>query len=284
MHADSHEGLFSPRPTGLVLGLLAGLLPGCGDEPVPTPTSTLPYATEPSLQAQGLAVRYEAALDAVVFEMRVAGDAGAVQPTPAGQVDGAPVLGYVFTTSLASTDVGFGAVEGTVALAVTSHPDFDDTPLWDEDQNGAYDDDGVVYHAHWVVLSEDERAPAGLAVLPRREGDVLPPTAPMDMYLDAPGFTVVEDGSAIRVVVPADRIGRKLDVEVGGATAYMQVDASGEPLLAVHGLVSQIDGVVPIADADTAPAASWPARTVATPTTTDVFEIDQRTSAAAMRW
>jgi len=62
------------------------------------------------------------------------------------------VLGYVFPTTLKPEDAGFGKVEGILALAVTSHPDFDDTPLWDENNNSNYADDGIIFHSHWVVL------------------------------------------------------------------------------------------------------------------------------------
>ena len=55
-------------------------------------------------------------------------------------------MGYVFPTSLKSEDVGFGQVEGIVALALTSHPDFDDTPLWDENTDGTFDNDGIIWH------------------------------------------------------------------------------------------------------------------------------------------
>lgn len=251
---------------------------GTSDETSSSGEAPLPHADDPSLQAISLGVSYDASIDTVVFEMQLEGDAGAATPTPAGQVDGAPVLGYVFSTSLSPTDVGFDDVEGTVALAVTSHPDFDDTPLWDEDGNAAYDDDGIVYHAHWVVLVDDDRAPAGLAVRQRDDSSVLPPTAPMPMYLDSPGFTVIEDGETIRVLVPSDRIGRRLDFSVGGVTAYMEVDASGDtPLLAVHGVLSAIDGgsiSTPVADAANAPSTSWPSTRVETPEElTDEFAV-----------
>lgn len=259
----------SRRPRVGAAACVAALGLASCSEPVGGTMAPLPYASEPALQATALDVRYEASIDSVVFEMRTAGNAGVVAPAAVGQLDGAPVLGYVFLTDLASTDVGFDAVEGTVALAVTSHPDFDDTPLWDEDGNAAYDDDGVVYHAHWVVLVEDARAPGELAVRQESADTILPPTAPMNMYLDSPGFTVIEDGFAIRVVVPADRMARKLATAVGGVTAYMEVDASGEaPLLALHGLISAIDeGAVSTAinGADGALSVGWPTRTTMTP-------------------
>ncbi|MEO5823753.1 MAG: hypothetical protein ABIT71_24875, partial [Vicinamibacteraceae bacterium] len=70
-------------------------------------------------------VTYLVDLDLLVFEQQVAGTAGGTTPKAHGALDGAPVLGYVFPTSLPSTAVGFGTAEGIVALAVTSHPDFD---------------------------------------------------------------------------------------------------------------------------------------------------------------
>src|SRR5690606_15602560 len=118
-----------------------------------------------------------------------------------GGMDRAPVLGYVFPTSLRSQDVGFAPTEGVVALAVTSHPDFDDTPLWDENGDGIYDNDGLAFHTHWVVLAPDDRVPGGLAVkeTARIEQD-LPPTNPgMPMFMDSPGFSVVLRGNALRV-------------------------------------------------------------------------------------
>ncbi len=222
-----------------------------------------PYAADPSFQLAAFDVSYSPALDSVVFEVEAAGDAASVVPEKAGQLDGAPVLGYVFVTTIEPEWIGFGDVEGTVALAVTSHPDFDDTPLWDEDSNERFDDDGAVYHAHWVVLGDNPRAPAGLAVVQSDGSSTLPPTAPMPMYLDSPGFTVVEEGARLRVLVPADRIKRNLGFTTGALTAFMQVDATGStPLLAVHEVLSQVrDGApdTPVVNAGAAPASAWPA-------------------------
>lgn len=259
------------RTTALAL-LLAPSLTGCGTSDDGTMNEAqgstaadppTPFDDEPALRVEGLTPRYNAQLDALIFELTTSGDAASVAPTPAGQVDGAPVLGYVFPTTLAPQDVGFDGVEGTVALAVTSHPDFDDTPLWDEDGNANYDDDGVTYHAHWVVLVPDSDAPAGLSVASAPDGAGLPPTAPMPMYLDSPGFTVVEDGSQLRVLVPLDRVRRRSDFEVGLLTAAMRVDASGNiPVLEVEHVISAVDegaAMTPIEDAGSAPASAWPA-------------------------
>jgi len=98
-----------------------------------------------------------------------------------------------------------------LALAVTSHPDFDDTPLWDEN-NSNYADDGIIFHSHWVVLVKDDRVPGSLSVKQFNKTDkvVLPPTNPgMPMYLDSPGFPVLLKGNKLSVLVPAQRINLK---------------------------------------------------------------------------
>lgn len=191
-------------------------------------------------------VRYDADVDQLVFEQRVAGVAGRTRPQPAGSLEGAPVLGYVFPTTLAATDVGFSATEGIVALAVTSHPDFDDSPLWDENGDGRYDNDGLVYHTHWVVLAEDSRVPGGLSVKEFRKGDavVLPPTnGGMTMYMDSPGFNVATRGDALRVVVPATRVRNRTDFRYDAVTAYMQVATTGNrPMLGVYEVYSVLSG------------------------------------------
>lgn len=98
-----------------------------------------------------------------------------------------------------------------MAIVPTSHPDFEDTPLWNENGDGNYTNDGLVWHAHWVVLIKDSRVAGGFSV---KEFDYmgaapkLPSTsAPgMHMYMDSPGFTVTVQGNTGRVVVPLDRI------------------------------------------------------------------------------
>jgi hypothetical protein len=175
-------------------------------------------------------VTHLADLDLLVFEQQVAGAAGATTPKPHGALDGAPVLGYVFPTSLPSTAVGFGTTEGIVALAVTSHPDFDDTPLWDENGDGNFANDGVRWHTHWVLLGKDARVAGGLSVKEFSKADavVLPPTNPgMPMYMDAPGFAVSTHGRSLKVLVPVSRL--RLDgapvFRYDAVTCFMQVFA-----------------------------------------------------------
>ncbi|QTF94268.1 hypothetical protein [Halomonas sp. BM-2019] len=154
-------------------------------------------------------------------------------------MDGAPVLGYVFPTDLPPTAVGFGEVAGILALAATSHPDFDDTPLWDESMDGRYDNDGGVWHTHWVVLTEDDRVPGGFSVVEIGEEDapILPPTHPgMPLYLDSPGHAVITQGDALRILVPAYRVKGQRDFRFDALTAYLEVNTSDpqRPTLGVY--------------------------------------------------
>ncbi|MEM7414845.1 MAG: hypothetical protein AAF389_05055 [Gemmatimonadota bacterium] len=184
--------------------------------------------------------------DVLVFEQRVSGQAGHTMPDARGQMDRAPVLGYVFPTTLRPEDVGFEAGEGVVALAATSHPDFDDTPLWDENGDADPENDGVVFHTHWVVLVPDERVPGGLSVKETTAGNErLPPTNPgMPMYLDSPGFSVVLKDDALRIVVPLDRISHRTDFRFDAVSAYMEVNTSdeGRPMLGVYHVYGVLSG------------------------------------------
>lgn len=224
-------------------GLLSALLllaPGHGRAQVtPTPKSV-------DLEISDAEVRVHDELGVLVFEQSVRGRAGHTKPRVRGQLDGAPVLGYVFPTTLAPADVGFAAGEGVVALAATAHPDFDDTPLWDENGDRDYENDGMRFHSHWVVLVPDERVPGGLSVKAAKAiEEELPPTNPgMPMYLDSPGFHVVLDGEAIRIVVPLERVARRTDFRFDAVTAYMEVNTSDpdRPLLGVYEVYQVLSG------------------------------------------
>jgi hypothetical protein len=165
------------------------------------------------------------------FEILAKGQAGRSVSKAAGQMNGTPVDGYVFPTTLSSEDIGFSKTEGIVALAITAHADFDDTPLWDEDGDGDYGNDKIVWHPHWVVLVEDKRVPGGLSVKefsPTDKSVILPKTNPgMPMYMDSPGFQVVTEGKAIRIVVPDYRVRFKTDFKFDAVGAYMQL-STGE--------------------------------------------------------
>ncbi len=206
------------------------------------------FATSEDLRITKAEVSFDKDLDQLVFTISVKGEAGSSVPQKVGSLDGAPVLGYVFPTNLSSTDVGFGQTEGIVALALTSHPDFDDTPLWDENSDNNYANDGVVWHPHWVVLTKDDRVKGGLSVKqfdPENDQVTLPPTNPgMPMYMDSPGYPVITDKSEIKVIVPRYRIGGKSDFNFDGVAAYMQVNASNSelPMLGVYSVYSVASG------------------------------------------
>lgn len=206
------------------------------------------FKNSSDLDIDRVEARYDSDLELLIFSVFVKGEAGKTQPEPVGQMAGAPILGYVFPTTLTSTDVGFSKTEGIVALALTSHPDFDDTPLWDENMDRDYANDGRAWHAHWVVLRPDERVPGGLSVRQFEKEDpavTLPPTNPgMPMFMDSPGFQVVTKGNRISVVVPAYRMNGQTDFQFDGVTAYMEVNPTNPkfPLLGVYAVYSVASG------------------------------------------
>lgn len=194
-------------------------------------------------------------LGITIWEIIVQGAAGATTPKPVGQLHGATVLGYVFPTTLKPVDVGFSDTAGIVALALTSHPDFDDTPMWDENVDRNFGNDGVIWHPHWVILNEDKRVGGGLSVKEFKKGDpkvVLPANNPgMEMYMDSPGFNVVTKGNTIKVIVPDYRISNKTDFKFDAVACYMMVDTGGtsgamaggdKPMLGVYKVYSVASG------------------------------------------
>ncbi len=176
----------------------------------------------------------------VTFHMTTAGIAGSRRPEPAGQLGGAPVLSYVWPTTLDPSAVGFEGGTGILALAATSHPDFDDTPLYDENRDGDPGNDGDDWHSHWVVLTPTETCGAGaLGVRDIAEGETprLPATWPgLPLFLDSPGFTPLFDGAEISVTVGLADPGADPGAEIGydGVTAALRVNADiHAPLLCV---------------------------------------------------
>lgn len=174
----------------------------------------------------------------VTFHMTTNGDAGAQTPDAAGALGGASVLSYVWPTSLDPSAIGFEGETGILAMAATSHPDFDDTPLFDENNDGDPTNDGVVWHSHWVVLTPTEACgPGALAVrdIPEGETPAMPATWPgLPIFLDSPGFTPLFDGPEIKV-----NVGFRSDVALegvayDGVTAALGVNANiHAPLLCV---------------------------------------------------
>ena len=176
----------------------------------------------------------------VIFHQIVEGEAGSLVPDAIGDLAGAEVYSYVFPTSLNSSAVGFEADAGILALATTSHPDFDDTPLWDENGDGDTENDGLEWHSHWVVLVEDEECEAGLAVrdIPEGESPALPETHPgLPLYIDSPDYELELTGNEIVVYVPYDAIGNPDSFQFDAATAGLRVNEDlHAPLLCVTGV------------------------------------------------
>jgi len=170
------------------------------------------------------------------FAMELVGTAGSIKPKPTGQLAGAKVESYVWPTSLDPEVVGFDKASGILSLAITAHPDFDDTPLYDENQDGDPANDGADWHSHWVVLVEDEACGAGLKVRDVSPGvDLLPATAPyLPIALDSPGMSPLLDGRNAKITVP---VSDTENVSFDAVTAELQVNENGEaPLLCVTGV------------------------------------------------
>lgn len=170
------------------------------------------------------------------FIIEVRGAAGSVKPASTGKLQGAKVDAYVWPTRLDPGAVGFATGSGILALAITAHPDFDDTPLFDENDDGDPANDGANWHSHWVVLGEDRACPGGLKVRDVSPGqDVLPPTAPgLPLALDSPGMSPLLKGSTVRITVPVQGAA---NVAFDAVAAELQVNSEGKtPLLCVVGV------------------------------------------------
>ena len=173
-----------------------------------------------------------------VFHMAVAGQAGQNRPTATGKLAGAEVFAYVWPTTLDPAAVGFETGAGILALAATAHPDFDDTPLFDENGDGDVANDGNVWHSHWVVLGPDEACgPGALKVIDIPEGATprLPATWPgLPLLIDSPGWQPVFGAETVEVRVPFADIGPLQGATFDGVTAGLRVNANVHaPLLCV---------------------------------------------------
>lgn len=182
----------------------------------------------------------------VVFRSVVVDAAGQAVPDAVGDLDGAPVWSYVWPTSLDSSTVGFGEAQGILALAATSHPDFDDTPLYDENGDGDNADDGALWHAHWVVLVEDATCGGGLTVKDIPDGDTptLPSTWPeLPILIDSPDLTTTLGADSVEIRVPAADLEGTTDFDFDGVTAGLRVSTTPHnPLLCVEAVFDVASG------------------------------------------
>ncbi|HEX6340268.1 hypothetical protein [Umezawaea sp.] len=187
--------------------------------------------------------------DRLVFTEQVRGAAGSVKPRPTGAFAGSSVLSYVWPVSLNPSTIGFTRDSGVLALAATSHPDFDDTPLYDENHNGVKNDDGHLWHSHWVVLVPDTTRPDGALkvrdVLPGEKPD-LPRTWPgVPLYLDSPPYPTRFAGRTVRIEVPARDLGFPSTFSYDGVTAALRVNGDlHDPLLRVENVFDVASGTL----------------------------------------
>ncbi len=164
------------------------------------------------------------------FHMAVSGKAGANKPNKHGKLADSSVFSYVWPTSMDPSVVGFEPKSGILAFAVTSHPDFNDTPL--------FAGGGGEWHSHWVVLQPDEACGKGaLKVVDIPEGakPKLPKTWPgLPILIDSPGWNPVFKDDTLKVQVPFDDIGVVIAAGFDGVTAALRVNANvHSPLLCV---------------------------------------------------
>ncbi len=180
----------------------------------------------------------EASDNWLTFKMKVSEKAGESTPTPTGKLEGSNVFSYVWPTKIDSATVGFEKEQGILSMAITSHPDFDDTPLFDENGDGNLGNDGTVWHSHWVVLVPDEACgPGALKVKDIPEGTTpkLPATWPgLPILIDSPGYSPVIDEDSVMVRVPFRNAKELQGIAFDGVTSGLRVNESAHaPLLCV---------------------------------------------------
>lgn len=182
-----------------------------------------------------------------IFHMAVSGKAGSSHPTKSGKLAGSSVFSYVWPTSLDPSLVGFEPKAGILAFAVTSHPDFDDTPLFDENGDGKRDNDGDLWHSHWVVLQPDAacgKDALKVVDIPEGKKPRLPKTWPgLPILIDSPGWSPTFKDETLEVRVPFDDIGPVEALSFDGVTAALRVNASvHSPLLCVANVFKVASG------------------------------------------
>lgn len=222
------------------VGVAALLVAACQSSGTQADTSAIrsPAGNTRAPEFDLVMTRVERRGDHLVFTETVSGRAGASIPTPVGKLAGSSVFSYVWPTSLDPFAVGFEGKTGVLALAATSHPDFDDTPLYDEDRDGDKANDGRLWHSHWVVLTPDETCgPGALKVrdIPAGTTPRMPATWPkLPIFIDSPGYETQVNDRTVRVPVPLSAIGAPANFQYDGVTAALRVNASvHDPLLCV---------------------------------------------------
>lgn len=184
-------------------------------------------------------IKVDAAKNWLTFSMQVSGKAGSVKPAKSGKFAGSRVFSYVWPTKIDPAEVGFESGAGILALAVTSHPDFDDVPL--------FNIKGADWHSHWVVLVPDEVCGKGalkVKDIPEGTKPKLPKTWPgVPILIDSPGYPPVFNGGTVSIRVPFDDVSLLTGVAFDGVTAGLQINASAhQPLLCVMNVFDVASG------------------------------------------
>lgn len=226
------------RTSLITIAALLSVLPGLAN------AHEIKALPDPNAPAAFDIVGAEATTDGrlATFALEVRGKAGSVIPEKTGKLPGAKVDAYVWPTKLDPAVVGFAPKSGILALAVTAHPDFDDTPLYDENKDGDPANDGAGWHSHWVVLGDDAACGAGLKVRDVAPGvDALPATAPgLPIALDSPDAAPILKGAKVSVTLP---LKGAENVAFDAVAAQLQVNAEGKaPLLCVTGTYKVASG------------------------------------------
>ena len=200
---------------------------------------------KPSFDIQKASVKHDDS--SLVFRIEVAKDAGADTPKAIGKLKGSSVYSYVWPTGFDPSVVGFSRKSGILAFAVTSHPDFDDTPWFDEDGDGDPANDGRVWHSHWVVLMKTKACgPSGLKVRDIKKGEAfdLPKTWPnLPILIDSPGWHPRFTPNSVEVRVPFDKSVKLAGVSFDGVTSALRVNANAHvPLLCVNAVFDVASG------------------------------------------
>ncbi len=181
------------------------------------------------------------------FRIEVAGDAGKKTPNAIGKLADSTVFSYVWPTSFDPSAVGFSPKTGILAFAVTSHPDFDDTPLFDEDGDGDPKNDGRTWHSHWVVLTNtDECGDSGLKVRDIEKGETfdMPKTWPnLPIFIDSPGWHPNFTATSVEVTVPFEKDVDLTGISFDGVTSALRINANAHvPLLCVSAVYEVASG------------------------------------------
>jgi len=232
MH-DRHRTAYSIAPSTAASAASAAILAAalcCGPasaHPVAGKTGNAKQAAFDIVTAD---IKVDAEKNQLEFRMQVSGKAGAVKPTKTGKFAGSSVFSYVWPTKIDPSEVGFDKGAGILALAVTAHPDFDDTPLFDTKGND--------WHSHWVVLVPDDVCGKGalkVKDIPAGAKPKLPKTWPgVPLLIDSPGWAPRFASSTVTVRVPFDDVSAMKGIAFDGVTAGLRVNASAhEPLLCV---------------------------------------------------